>query len=329
MISFDYSAEAQNLQAERLREAIDAALSDTEDRLCLLIDPVSLPENVEHPFTSALVAQRPVPVRLPHETLSADSYPWLVALDVHHPPHAALLAQSIAFAQQELHPERLSQGCGRAVCGWLTSPYDTEVIARQLGETAIQRLPDNASVLLRYYDPPVHSVLWSYFSELQQRRWLGVIRNWLYIDGDGQPVIHRHTPAAHPHYTFSLALCEDDATTLAVTGKINRTLEQYRLHGQNAARHQEAQAVRLIRAALARAESLYGFDHEHDQQALALDCLRWHPRFDMHPDMQVLLSPQERDAQASYTRCVLSLTDTLRQKMCDELSTTTTTTAPA
>lgn len=325
MISFSYDSGARHNQAELLRETINAALKHSDDRLYLLIDPVSLPENIQHPFVDALVEQRPVPVRLPHDRLSAEAYPWLVALDINNPQHATLLDNSITHALEELHPERLSEGHGRAVCGWLISPYDADTLARQLGETTIQRLPGDAQILLRYYDPAVHSVLWLHFSRLQQHRLMGIIRTWLYADGDGQVVDRQHTPPAHPHHTFSLALSENDAATVSLTGKINRTLEHYRFHRPGAPRETETQAIRIVRAALERAISLHGFEQEADQQALALDCLYWHPQFDMHPDMRVLLSAQERDAQSCYTRCTASLTDRLRQQMCDELNATTVT----
>ncbi|HAU5564078.1 TPA: DUF4123 domain-containing protein [Serratia fonticola] len=325
MNSFDYSPEAQLQHANLLRESIDAALTGSEDNFYLLVDPISLPKDVHHPFISSLLEQRPVPIRLPHEKMGADVYPWLIALDINNAEHAALLDKSIAFVFDEIHPEHLSQGNGRAVSGWLISPHDADTLARQLGETAIQRRHDHSQILLRYYDPAVHSVLWAHFSELQQQRLMGVIRNWIYVDGDGNSVIHHINPPVHSHYTFSLALSADDAVTVALCGKINRTLEQYRLHGQTSPRHPEIHAVRTIRDAIERAISLHKFEQESDQQALALDCLHWHGQFDMHPQMRLLLSPQEREVHASYSRCTQLLTDTARKKICDELSATTVT----
>jgi len=322
MTTFDFSSEAQAQQAKQLRGVIDKALADSDDNLYLLVDPVSLPKDMNHPLVSSLLAQRPVPVRLPHEKLSADVYPWLVILDVSRSEHVELLEKSIAFALDEIHPEHLSQGNGRAVCGWLTSSHDADTVARQLGETAIQRRHDHSQFLLRYYDPAVHSVLWLYFSRLQQQRLMGIVRSWIYADGDGQAVIHQHVPSVHPHYTFSLALSGEDSATLALVGKINRTLEQYRLNGMASARHGEIEAIHTVRAALDRSVSLHGFEKEDDHQALALDCLHWHSHFDLHPQVRMLLSPQERPPHTSYQSCTQLLADTVRKKMCDELVTT-------
>lgn len=322
MTSFDYSPDAQSQQKKKFRDIINKSLAGSDENFYLLVDPVSLPEDVQHPFIRLLLERRPVPVRLPHEKLGADSYPWLVALDIRNADHVALLESSLAFALDEIHPEHLSQGNGRAICGWLTSPHDAETIARQLGETAIQRLHDHSRFLLRYYDPAVHSVLWLYFSRLQQQRLMGVIRSWIYADGDGQPVIHEHLPSVHPLYTFSLALSDVDSATLALVGKINRTLEQYRFNRMASSRHGEIEAIQTVRAAFERAASLHGFEKDNDQQALALDCLHWHSQFDLHPHMRILLSPQERAPHSSYQSCTQLLADTVRKKMCDELVTT-------
>jgi len=151
---------------------------------------------------------------------------------------------------------------------------------------------------------------------------MGIVRSWIYADGDGQAVIHQHVPSVHPHYTFSLALSGEDSATLALVGKINRTLEQYRLNGMASARHGEIEAIHTVRAALDRSVSLHGFEKEDDHQALALDCLHWHSHFDLHPQVRMLLSPQERPPHTSYQSCTQLLADTVRKKMCDELVTT-------
>lgn len=319
-LHYDHSPEARQTQADIHLTALRAAVSGGGEHLYLLIDPVSLPDDLAHPFISALVAQRPVPVILPHDKLTEESQPWLLKLDITQPEHDALLVQSIAFALEELHPERLSGGVGRAVCGWLTSPYETKVVSEQLGRTAIQRLLSGKEMLLRYYDPAVHGVLWHFFNSLQQERWLGVLSGWFYPDGDGQQVCQRHKPAAYPYQTFSLMLSPEDEVLMALTGKISRTLERYRLEMADKPRYREQVAVPQIRDALVRAEQLHGFSQEADQQALALDCLQWHPRFDTHRTVRLLLSPQERHSAADYARCVSVLTDRERQQYCDELN---------
>ncbi|MEA9393587.1 DUF4123 domain-containing protein [Acerihabitans sp. TG2] len=319
-VTYDYRAEAQQKQAECMLCALKTELATADCRLYLLVDPVSLPDEVLHPLVSALVALHPIPVRLPHHALAAQSYPWLLPLDMADEAQAALLRLSIDYALKELHPQRLAQGEGRAICGWLTSPYDAATVARQLGETAIQKLPDNSSILLRYYDPAVHSVLWNHVDELQQQRWLGVLSAWVYPCGDGQVVIHKHKSATYPHLTFSLMLGAEDAVLIARTGRINRTLETYRNKNRMSERHDEVSAGEIVKAALERADSQHGFTQEYDQQALALDCLKWHPQLDMHHHMRTLLTREERPDHARYTTCVKQLDDHIRQRMCDELA---------
>lgn len=93
-----------------------------------------------------------------------------------------------------------------AVCGWLTSPYDTAVAVKQLGHTAIQRLVSGQQILLRYYDPAIHHILWAQLGNLQRDRWLGGLSGWHFLNGDGQLVSHCHTASPYPLMTFSLML---------------------------------------------------------------------------------------------------------------------------
>ncbi|MGR7118231.1 DUF4123 domain-containing protein [Klebsiella aerogenes] len=320
MTDYDYSETAQQRSAKQLHGTLTDTTNQSGGNLYLLVDPVSLPADVNHPFVQALVAERPVPVILPHESLTRDSDPWLIRLDHDNPQHTALLEASIGFALTELHPDHLSQGKGRVVCGWLVSPYDAETLARQLGNTAIQSLSDHSQILLRYYDPAVHTVLWSHFTALQHQRWLGVLSHWVYLNGDGQIITREHMPVSSPFLSFSLALSPEDEAIIEVTGNINRTLERYRAVHISDRRHDEVQAMITASHALERAVSLHGFEDECDQQALALDCLHWHPNFDTHPDVRILLSPKEREPETDYTTCTASLTEPRCRQISHELN---------
>ncbi|MCW1830333.1 hypothetical protein OLZ31_26540, partial [Enterobacter asburiae] len=70
MTDYDYSEVAQHRSAEQLHTAIANAMKDSGENLYLLVDPVSLPVDIDHPFVQALVAERPLPVTLPHESLT-------------------------------------------------------------------------------------------------------------------------------------------------------------------------------------------------------------------------------------------------------------------
>lgn len=320
-IMYDFSPQAVTQQAEILLTELCAAITEREEYVYLLINPEALPEDVMHPFICALVDLRPVPVTLPHRVLRMDRHPWLILLNLTQATHYALLESSVRHALEEQHPDRLCNGGGRAVCGWLTSPFDTVVVAKQLGYTAIQRLISGQQILLRYYDPAIHGILWTQLDDLQHERWLGVLSGWHYLNGDGQRVSHCHSPSPYPYMTFSLMVNSQDEIHISHTGKIVCVLELYRQAHINKFRHDEATAITIIRRALKRAQQLHGFEDEADQQALALDCLRLHPQLDMHPRMMILLSPRERETGMDYANCVAALSDRDWQRICHDLNT--------
>ncbi|OHF77271.1 hypothetical protein A7T28_24245 [Salmonella enterica subsp. diarizonae serovar 60:r:e,n,x,z15] len=225
------------------------------------------------------------------------------------------------MALDEIHPDKLCRKMGRAVCGWLTSPHPIDDVAKQLGHPAIQRLISGQQILLRYYDPAIHGILWPQLDDVQHERWLGVLSGWHYPDGDGRLVSHDHSPSPNPYMTFSLMVNPEDEIHISQTGKIVRVLEHYRQAHINKPRHDEATAVTIIRRALKRAQQLHGFDNDTDQQALALDCLRLHPELDMHPRMKILLSPREREPDTDYAICTGALSDRDWQQLCHDLNT--------
>lgn len=319
--NFDFSLKTVTTQAEALLTRLRATIAERQESLYLLIDREALPENVTDPFISALVDQRPVPVMLPHRKLAMTRYPWLIKLDLMQTAHSALLVHSVFHALEEMHPDRLCNGGGRAVCGWLTSPFDTVVVAKQLGYTAIQQLISGQQILLRYYDPAIHSVLWKQLNDLQRERWLGVISGWYYPDGDGELVSHCHTPSPYAFMSFSLMLGPDDEPGISLAGKAGCILECYRQALINQPRHDETTAIDIVRRALKRAQQLHGFDNKSDQQALALDCLRLHPELDMHPRVKILLSPREREPETDYATCTGALSDRDWQQICLDLNT--------
>lgn len=322
-INYDFSPQTVTQQAESLLFRLYAITAERQEYLYLLIDREALPQNVMHPFIGALVDQRPVPVMLPHRKLKMDSHPWLIKLDLRDSTHNALLVNSVFHALEEQHPDRLCSGASRAVCGWLTSPYETSVVAKQLGHTAIQRLVSGRKILLRYYDPVIHGILWPQLDDRQYKRWLGVLSGWHYPDGDGQLVSHCHTPPAYAFSTFSLMLAPEDEPGIYQAGNIGHLLERYRQAHISQPRHDETTAVTIIREALSRAIQLHGFQDKASQNALTLDCLRLHPQLDMHPRLKILLSPREREPGTDYAACVSTLTDSNWQQLCHDMNTDT------
>lgn len=319
---YDFSPQSIARQTEALLTRLRTLAAEKQQNLYLLIDREALPEDVMHTFICAMVDQRPVPVTLPHRKLAADRYPWLIKLNLTQTAQHALLALSIHYGLEEQHPDRLCNGGGRAVCGWLTSPYDTNDVAKQLGHTAIQSLVSGQQILLRYYDPAIHGALWPQLNDLQRERWLGVLSGWHYLDGDGQVVSHCHSPSPYAYMTFSLMLSPEDDIHISQTDKIVSVLDRYRQAQINQSRHDETTAITIVQEALNRAQHLHGFTSEADLEALALDCLRLHPRLDTHPRMQILLSPREREPETDYAACVAALSVRDWQAICQDLNAT-------
>lgn len=304
-INFDYSPRAQQNQAEMMLALITEEMTDCSDTLYLLVDPVVLMmQPVDDLFGDRLVARKPELVRPRHSSFSASEALWLLALDVHHEDDRALLATSINVAVDELHPERLWRNTGRAICGWLTSSFDTQTVAKQLGETIIQALffeqqlesgerrMSSQQVRLRYYDPVVNNILWPRLDAVNQQRLMGILSRWMLLDGDSQPAIRRFPPSSYAFLTYSLALLPELTDFIVIyAGVINRTLDRYRKTFIHTPRHPELVAATLIHAALDRLNSHPAFCNNEQREDLAFRVLRYHPQIDQHPKIHALLDP--------------------------------------
>jgi len=291
-IEYDYSQTAVQQQTETFLAILQSEIADTSETLYLLVDPVPLLKQGTTPFIDTLVARQPVPVTLPHSSLSVADYPWLLPLDLSKAEDQSLLQQSVSFALHEIAPEKLCQKAGRAICGWLSSPFDSQIVAKQLGNTAIQKDINHAPMLMRYYDPAAHNLLWPMLKPFQQQRLMGVLSRWILVDGDGQPVIHRHTADASPHFTFLLGLTDEQTSfILHDIGIINRALRQHRKLAAMLPRRPEAVNATLIQQAMTRIAGHPAFDSEAEQEAFALQILRYHPHIDRHPKIDYLLHP--------------------------------------
>ncbi|WP_428943828.1 DUF4123 domain-containing protein [Pantoea sp. FN060301] len=325
-ITYDYSPEAAEQQGEILYQAIRQMQQDSGDTLYLLVDPVLLLQRTDTPFVQTLVNRAPACVPLPHKTLPQSAYPWLLALDRANEDDQTLLRNSIIVALEELHPESLCQNRGRGICGWLTSGASMADLIKQLGHTAVQKQPNQGSVLMRYYDPAVHSLLWSQLNEMQQRRMGGLLSGWLFPDGDGQLVMHRFQPARVLYSTFSLGLsAEQHDFILSTCGIINRTLRRYRQQNSHQLRHPEQAAASYILLALARQAGHPALQQSADKERFALQILQFHPAIDQHPKITDLLDPDTFGDNVSWTKRTLNITPETWQRYARELAESQTT----
>lgn len=290
-ISFDYSSQGQQRQADKMLKLITEEMTGCSDALYLLVDPVVLmAQPVDDTFGEQLIAHKPELVKFRHKSISSSEALWLMTLDLRDDDDRQLLEKSIRVALDELHPERLCRNTSRAICGWLTSLFDSQTVAKQLGETAIQRLVFGQEIRLRYYDPLINNILWPVLNALSQERLMGILSRWMLIDGDSQPVIRRHLPSTYAYFTFSLALMPELTDFLSIYGGvINRTLDRYRKMLIHAPRYPELYAARLIHEALDRQRSHPAFCDNEQREDLAFRVLRYHPLIDQHPKIQYLL----------------------------------------
>jgi len=291
-INFDYSPQAQQMQAEKMLALIEQEMRGSTETLYLFIDPVPLVLQTDTTFFDRLVARRPVPVSLPHKAISASDYPWLVALNLSNDDDRKLLVLSITVALDEIHPDKLCRGKGRSVCGWLTSLHSIEDVAKQVGHTAIQQQPSHQMMRMRYYDPAVNSILWPVLEEFRQQRVMGILSRWILLDGDGQPVVRRYRADSALHLTFLLGLSQEQTDfILHDAGIINRALRRYRLLAMDMPRYPELTAARLVSEALGRVRSHPAFHDDDEKEDLAFHILSDHPRIDRHPKIDYLLDP--------------------------------------
>jgi hypothetical protein len=319
-IHYDYSPQAAERQADTLYNTVAELHGETGHPLYLLFDPVLRLEHIDTPLMQALVRRQPAPVPLPHQSLSEPDYPWLVPLDLNQEYDQALLRLSISVALEELHPDALEQGLGRAICGWLTSPAKPEDIVKQLGHTAIQRTGINRHILMRYYDPAVHNLLWTLLSELQQRRMGGMLSGWIYPDGDGQVVIRRFQPAPMLYSTFSLGLNDKQCDFILYTSGVTcRALRGYRQAKVAEARYSELAAASHISQALVRLTGHPALQQATDKERFALQVLQYHPQIDRHPAMADLLDHNTFSGDVSWTTRTLNILPETWRRYAEEL----------
>ncbi|MFU0920980.1 DUF4123 domain-containing protein [Kluyvera sichuanensis] len=301
-VHFDYSPQAQQVQAEKMRALIEQEMRDSTDTLFLFIDPVALVQQDDSMFRDRLVVRRPLPVSLPHQAVNVADYPWLLVLDLSRDDDRQLLDLSIAVALDELHPDKLCRKMGRSVCGWLTSSHPIEDVSKQLGHTAIQQQPSHQMMRMRYYDPAVNNILWPVLEDFRQQRVMGILSCWMLPDGDGQPVVRRHRADSALHLTFLLGLSQAQTDfILHDAGIINRALRRYRRLTTGSPRYPELTAARLISEALDRVRNHPAFQRDDEKEDLAFHILFSHPRIDQHPKIDYLLDLHTFTADVPWT----------------------------
>jgi len=317
-VLFDYSHTAIQQQSAAILDQLNKHFLQSGENVFLLVDPAKLELNITSSWLTTLTERRPQPVALLHASIPYSYYPWLITLDLARPEDQALLQESIIRSLQEIDPAKLRAGCGRTLCGWLTSMQPARVVARQLGSTAVQKLKEGGNILLRYFDPAVHNTLWPHLSIFQQQRMLGILSGWYFPDGDGQLVSHQHTPPAQPLLTFSLALQENDNAMLERVGIVNQALKQYREQTKHDSRMSETALRSIAELALQRIAHSPVITTIDERVLFAFHALRYHAHIDLSPEFQYLLSTETQPADIRYRQRICALTPKDWQRLADE-----------
>lgn len=317
-VLFDYGDTAIKQQATTIFNELSEHLLRNGENVFLLIDPAKQELNITSPWLITLTERRPEPVALRHASIPQSYYPWLITLDLTWPEDQTLLQESIIRSLQEIDPAKLMAGCGRTLCGWLTSMQPASVVARQLGSTAVQKLKEGGNILLRYFDPAVNNTLWPHLSSFQQQRMLGILSGWHFPDGDGRLVSRRHTTSPQPLLTFSLALQENDNAMLERVGIINQALRQYRDLTRHDSRRSEAALRSMAELALQRIAHSPVITTVDERALFAFHVLRYHPHIDLSPEFQYLLSTETQPVDIRYRQRICALTSQDWQRLADE-----------
>lgn len=262
-------------------EAPGAPLSECEERFC-----------------AALLRRNPTKVHLRHPQVDPSWYPRWFMLEPNVAVNSFLLQDSVEFALQELLPERLEQGNGRRISGWLSVAGAPEAAAEVIGHRMVQRRQDGEMRLLRLHDPAVLWATWPLLTPGQQASWLGSVRAWWLLDPSGKLVslASRAEPSDEP-LTDRQWLAIDNVT--ALNGALRECLPL------NAQRDVESLRQIAMRA-LDRARR-HGLTDLRDLTLYAKHAMTVHPMFDQHDIVRQLLD--HRDAEDHYTALVDALTE--------------------
>ncbi|HCW3069723.1 TPA: DUF4123 domain-containing protein, partial [Citrobacter freundii] len=248
-------------------------------------------------------------VRVPVATryLSSEFEPCLVSLDLSLPEDCKLLQESIMQSLQEIEPNEILLGKGRMVCGWLSCEENIVNLADYLGKVAIQQ-HDGKDVLLRYYDPAIMISLLSILDDWQQRRLLGPIEVWSFIDGDGQFINKINQSENQLRLSYTLSLSSDNWRDINFAGIKNRVICNYRLANLSRERFSEPAVFKLLKQSLKRAV-LYTFSDQEDLIKWGECSINVAPEFYNHGFIKNLLEINSLSERGKFTQIISHITE--------------------
>lgn len=262
LITYDYSLQAMQNQGDIGEEIFDRFR--TLNRNCILMIDAAIIRlrNQSSSFYNQIIDRGVVRVPVANRYLTSEFEPCLVSLDLSLPEDCKILHESIMQALKEIEPNEILLGKGRMICGWLTCEEDIINLAAYPGEVAIQQR-DGKDVLLRYYDPAIMISLLSILDDWQQRRLLGPVEVWSFIDGDGQFINKINQSDNQPRLSYTLSLSAGNWRDIHFVGIKNRIICNYRLAHLSSERFSESAVFKLLQQSLKRAE-MCAFTNEEE-----------------------------------------------------------------
>lgn len=256
----------------------------------------------EHRVEAQLNGPGAMKLTLAHEQIDRQWFPTWVPLDLERAADSFFLQDSIELALGELEPDRLNEGHGRRVAGWLEVQGHARLAATQFAARMLQRTPARTSVLLRLHDPAVLWAIWPLLLQEQQASWFGAIKSWRLLDPAGNLVLLQPSPAT----PADAPLTTDQWLDIANITPMNHTLRAclQRL-GRTTSGALEQVRIDVV-AALRRARHL-GFTDAMDLALFAEHAVLVSPEFDLHDRVRRELD--RREPGDHYSELIESLTD--------------------
>jgi hypothetical protein len=279
----------EDAQIKLLSATLTEWFSRHKDMRCFLtVDPsqrelTSNDVDVGAPFANLARAD----VLIHHDAFPEAHCPYLLELDLSTPEGIEALTLSVHVAFEDRRPESMAEGLGQRVGGWLASSASLDEVAGHWSRLVLQRNDTGHACVLRFYDSRALALLWTILSPAQQQAMLGPVRAWHVLDASARPSVHLASSDARTDFMLSAAQWQE----IYRHGLVNRALA---LHAQACGRQPDLNEIKAAVAAATRAER-YGLIDRDDWVAFIGHALAWHPQFDLHPGVQLLLARRAAD----------------------------------
>lgn len=281
------SQEDVAVRADRMAGVLRAYFAGHPEAHCLLVVDPGQRDLRDRPAAGALFSERPVAaIQIEHDAFPPAHRPYLMELDLSTKLGATLLAESVRLAFDDRDPERVAQGQGQRIGGWLASTVSAQALAAYWAPYVLQTDDLGRQCVLRFYDARALSLIWPILSPGQQQVLLGPVIAWHALDASANPCVY----AAHKALQSDLMLTREQWQSIHRHGLVNRALG---LHMEAAGRQPLPREVDAAVACAARADQW--LTHPDDKVAFIGHALAWHPLFDQYPKVNQILRQLSED----------------------------------